>query len=147
MSEITDQQVADRLPDMWLDRDNVEFYRGLLQRRLLINRCADCGRWQQPPFPICPSCWSDDVRPTEVSGEGTIHSFTILRAGPPLPGVDYASGHPVVVVELAEQQGVRVTATTADVAHEELRVGMPVTLTWVDRGGEPVPAFRPAASA
>lgn len=147
MAEITDQDIFDRLPYAQIDRDNVEFYRGMLQRRLLLNRCEQCGNWSGPTWPICPVCWSDDVRPTEVSGKGTVHSFTLLHAGLPMPGVDYVAGYPVAVIDLEEQAGLRATATIVDCPNEELHIGMPVELTWIERNGEPSPAFRPAAAA
>src|SRR5262245_20434448 len=107
MTDISDQDLFDRLPNAVIDRDNAEFFRGMLRRQLLLHRCHDCGNWSSPPWPICPVCWSDDVRPTEVSGKGTIHSFTLLHAGLPVPGVDYAAGYPVALIELEEQEGLR----------------------------------------
>jgi uncharacterized OB-fold protein len=143
MTEISNAEVAERLPNAWIDQDNVEFFRGLLNRRLLVNRCADCSLWPHPPCPICPTCWSDYVQPTDVSGRGTIHSVSIVRAGAPLDGVDYAKGHPIAVVEIEEQEGVRVTATLVDGSGDDFAIGVAVELTWVERDGEPVPAFRP----
>jgi uncharacterized protein len=145
MTAPSDQQVLDSFPNAPIDHDNKEYYRGLLQRRLLVNRCGDCGRWSQPPRGICPACWSDDVAPTEVSGQGTVYLTMFLHQGPQVPGVDYSTPHPVVLVELAEQPGLRVTTTMVDIANEDIRIGMPVELTWIERGGEPVPAFRPAS--
>ena len=29
-------------------------------------------------------------------------------------------------------------------ANEDIQIGMPVSLTWIDRQGHPVPAFQPA---
>src|SRR5439155_16123596 len=108
---ISDTELVDRFPDVLIDPDNKEFYRGWLQRRLLLNRCAQCGAWHHPPGPVCPECWSIDVRPTPVSGEGRIHLLVGLRQGPPAEGVDYASPHVVATVELAEQPGLRYTST------------------------------------
>ncbi len=143
MGEISDAEVFERFPGMSIDRDTVIFFRGLLERRLLLNRCNDCGRWHQPPWPICSVCWSDDVRPTEVRGEGIVHSLAVLHAGPPLEGVDYRQGYPVAVVELHEQDGLRVVGPVVNCARESLRIGLPVRLTWIERSGAPVPAFEP----
>jgi uncharacterized OB-fold protein len=121
---MSDLEVFERYPGRPIDRDTIAFFRGLLERRLLVNRCGDCGRLHQPPGPVCPACWSDDVSPTEVSGRGTVHSFS----------------RPVVVVDLDE--GVRATATIVNC--DEPRIGMPVRLTWIERDGAPVPAFEPA---
>ena len=79
-----------------------------------------------------------------VSGRGTVHLLTFLHQGPPAPGVDYAGGFPLAAIELAEQPGLRVEATVLDCPRDQLRVGLEVELTWMDRDGAPWPAFRPA---
>ena len=144
MSEITDSDVFARFPNDRIDRDNIPFFRGLLERRLVVGRCHDCGRWNQPLWPNCPACWSDDVRPTEVSGKGRVHTFTLLHAGMPWPGIDYAAGYPLAVVELEEQDGLRAVATIVNCPNDDIRIGMPVELTWLEREGHPIPAFQPA---
>ena len=138
--------VLDRFPRTWLDRDHFAFFEGFLDERLLINRCDDCGRWFQPPWPSCPNCWSDNVTPTPVSGKGFVYTFVILHTGPlwGVEGVDYAKGYPLLVVELEEQEGLRATATMVDCANDDIHIGMPVVLTWIERDGHPIPAFRPA---
>jgi uncharacterized OB-fold protein len=105
------------------------FSAGLLERRLLLNRCRSCGRWHQPPWPSCPDCWSEDVLPTEVSGRGVVHSLAVLRTGDTLG-----------VVELDEQEGLRATALLLGAGS---RIGQRVRMAWIDRGGSPVPAFEP----
>jgi uncharacterized protein len=147
MASITDAELVDRLPGILVDGDNKEYYRGWLERTLVLNRCEDCGRWHHPAKPICPECWSDRVRPTPVSGRGTVHLLIWLRQGPPADGVDYATPHPVVTVELEEQTGLRFTSTVVDAPMDELAIGDPVELTWIERNGEPFPAFTRAPSA
>ena len=147
MASITDAELVDRLPGVLVDGDNKDYYRGWLERRLVLNRCEDCGRWHHPPKPVCPECWSDRVRPTPVSGRGTVHLLVWLRQGPPADGVDYSMPHPVVTVELEEQPGLRFTSTVVDTAMGELAIGDPVELTWVERNGEPFPAFTRTPSA
>ena len=143
--EVGDEELVARYSQYAVDQDSRAFYAGWLSSRLLINRCADCHRWHHPPQPICPGCWSTDVRPTEVSGRGIIHLLIRLHQGPPAPGVDYSSGpYPVAVVELEEQPGLRFTTTLVDYQPEDLRIGLAVTLTWADRAGSPFPVFRPA---
>jgi len=56
--------------------------------------------------------------------------------------VDYATPYPVVTVELDEQVGLRFTATVVDAPNEAIAIGERVELTWIDRAGVPVPAFR-----
>ena len=109
---VDDATLVDRFPWVQIDHDNKHLFRGWLDRRLLINRCDDCGRFHHPPKPICPECWSQSLTPTPVTGRGVVHLAMFLRQGAPAPGVDYEKGpHPVVAVELEEQAGLRFSST------------------------------------
>ena len=82
-----------------------------------------------------------------MTGRGTVHLLMLLHQGPPAPGVDYSAGpHPVATVELVEQPALRLTSTVVDCATDEIAIGMPVELTWIERDGVPFPAFRPASA-
>ena len=141
---VDDVGLVERFPYAQIDHDNKHMYRGWIDKRLLVNRCEDCSVFHHPPKPVCPRCWSSALRPTEVSGRGIVHLTILLHQGPPAPGVDYAKGpHPVVTVELDEQAGLRFTSTVVDCPLEEVRIGLPVELDWVDRFGSPFPVFRP----
>ena len=70
-----------------------------------------------------------------------------LHQGPPAEGVDYSTPHPVVTVELDEQQGLRFTSTVVGSANEDIRIGERVELDWIERGGMPLPVFRLEARA
>ena len=145
--DISDGEMIALFPGHEIDHDNKHFYRGWLGRRLLMNRCSDCGRWHHPPQPLCPECWSFHVEPAEVSGRGSVHLLIRLHQGPPAAGVDYAAGpYPVIVVELQEQAGLRFTSTIVNYAMSDLKIGAPVELTWIDRSGVPFPVFQPASS-
>jgi hypothetical protein len=141
--QITDAEVLDAFPYVLIDQDNIEHFRGRLRKKFLINRCQN-GHWIYPHLPLCPQCWSTDITPTEVSGKGTLFMFTLLHQGSPIPGVDYATPHPEIAVELPEQKGLRVMTTIVDCPNEDIRIGMPVQLTWIDINGAPTPVFRPA---
>jgi uncharacterized OB-fold protein len=130
----TNAELVERFASLRVDRDNAEFYRGWLAHELRMNRCADCGHWHHPPRPLCPACWS--------------WNLMLLRQGPAAPGVDYSAGpHPVVTVELEEQPHLRYTSTIVNLGGVEPAIGMPVTLTWIERGGAPFPVFEPATDA
>lgn len=141
-AEISDEEVLAAFPAVLIDYDNVEHYRGLLQQKLLINHCQGCGYWVYPHRPLCPECWSDDVRPTEVSGCGTVYMYALLHQGAAIAGHDYADGpFPVVVVELEERKGLRYTSTVVGCRNDEIKIGMPVRLKWLERAGRTVPVF------
>jgi uncharacterized OB-fold protein len=141
-SLILDDALVELFAGQPLTRDSAAHYRGRLGHQLLINRCASCGHFHHPPRPICPKCWSTDVAPTEVSGNGTIHLIVFLHQGPPAAGVDYATPYPVATVELDEQPGLRFTGTVLGATNDQITIGRRVRLDWIERAGVPVPAFR-----
>jgi uncharacterized OB-fold protein len=142
---VSDDDVFKRFPDVLITYDNIEHYRGLLRRRLLINRCDDCGYWIYPHRPLCPRCWSWSVTPTEVSGRGRVHLFTEVKHTRANDQAAQRQGAVVLIgVELAEQPGLRYLSTVDAIAFADLRHDMPVELTWTERDGLAVPAFRPA---
>ena len=69
-----------------------------------------------------------------------------LRQGPAAPDVDYSiSPHPVTTIELEEQQGLRFTSTVINCPLEDIKIGIPVELTWIERFGAPFPVFKHAS--
>jgi hypothetical protein len=140
--DATDEELLESFPGARLDHVNKEFWRGLLSRQLRLNRCDDCGWWHHEPKPVCPRCWSKALVATPVSGHGTIHLLMLLHQGPPAEGVDYSTPHPVVTVELDEQEGLRFTSTVVDVEPDRLRIGERVELAWIERMEHPHPVFR-----
>lgn len=144
---ITDEELVVRFSGERIDHDSKEVYRGRWRRQLLVNRCNDCGVWHQPPRPICASCWSTNVTPTEVSGRGTIYMAIFLHQGPPATGVDYRTPHPVVTVDLDEQEGLRLTSTVVGSRNDEITIGRRVELDWIERDGVPMPVFRLSSHA
>lgn len=142
--EITDEEVLTRYPDLAIDHLNKNFWKGCLQKKLLINRCQNCGNYIHLPRPMCPVCWSENVVPTEVSGKGTLFLFSLLhQEGPGTPDNPY----PVIVVELAEQQRLRMTSTIVNCSKSDIRIGIAVEVVWIDRKGAPIPAFQPVLTS
>ena len=141
--DLSDLELVEAYAPLVVDRDTAEYYRGWLAHELRVARCDACGHRFLPPRPVCPRCWSSDVRPAAVRGTGTIFLCMLLHQGPPAPGVDYAQGpYPVVTVELDEQAGLRFTSTVVGAPPADLAIGQAVTLDWIDRNGVPFPVFR-----
>ena len=59
------------------------FRDGLRRGELLLQRCGGCGKAIMYPRHRCPFCQSDDLSWEPSAGEGTLHSFTVVRAVPP----------------------------------------------------------------
>ena len=89
-------------PAPLLTEDNAFFWEAATAHRLVAERCADCGRFRHPPRPMCPECNSLAVEVVELSGRGTIYSFSIIHH-PPSPLFEY----PVLAVLVDLEVGAR----------------------------------------
>lgn len=122
------------------------FWEGARARQLLVQRCEDCGRYQHPPQVACKWCTSLALRPAELSGRGTVYTYTVtMQAFHPslIERVPYI----LVVVELAEQEQLKVLSRLVGCGEEEASVGMPVEIAFEDVDAElTLPVFRPAAA-
>jgi uncharacterized OB-fold protein len=98
---------------------------GLAENRLELPRCTDCGTLIWYPRARCPHCMSENLAWEELSGTGTVYSYTVNRRGQG----EYAGKDPFVIayVELAE--GPRVLSHVDVDDPETVRVGMPVRLS------------------
>ena len=117
------------------------YWEAAARGELEIQRCRACRTFVHPPREACPSCAATDLAPERVSGRGTVHSFTIGRH----PASGIPTPFALVLVELAEQKGLRVLANLLDCPLDQVRVGMAVAVTFEDVGGGiTLPQFRRA---
>jgi uncharacterized OB-fold protein len=121
--------------------DNEFFWTSGQDGKLRFTRCQSCGYWIHPTSPICPECHSKDLAPEEVSGSATLHTYTINRQAW-IPGFD--PPYVVAIVELPEQEGLRLTTNLVNVALDDVRIGMPVKVTFENWEDVWLPLFEPA---
>lgn len=99
------------------------YWREIPQRyRLEAARCKKCGKIHFPPRLVCASCRSREFEKYNLSHEGKIVTYTIIRV-PPAPFKDQAP-YAVGIVELDD--GVKITAQITDCPFEDLKVGQKV---------------------
>jgi hypothetical protein len=124
------------------DDTSAFYWQAAQDGRLVIQRCDSCRSWYYPPTIGCPGCRSEALVPTDVSGRGTVYTFTIVRqAFDPA----FADDVPYVValVELEEAPGLRMLTTITGVEPQEVRVGMQVAVAFEGRDGAVIPVFEP----
>ena len=131
------------LPVPQITDENGAFWTGGRDGELLIIRCTSCGYWIHPPTPRCPHCLSDAVEPQAVSGRGTVYSYTINRQAW-VPGLEVP--FVIAMVELDEQPGLRLMTNIVDCPTEEVEIGMPVEVAFVERGEAFIPVFHKVAA-
>ena len=120
-------------------QDDAFFFEGAREHRLLVQRCVGCAQLRHPPGPRCAACGSYEWNALEASGRGTVYSYVVVHH-PQLRGIEYP--HTVALVTLEE--GTRLVADLVDVSPDDVTIGMPVEVLFVDHGDElTLPAFRP----
>lgn len=120
-----------------LDETNTFFWTSGADGRLRFLRCAGCGYFLHPPGPRCPQCGGTDLSPAAVSGRGAVHTFTVNHQ----PWVGEADPYVIAIVELDEQDGLRLTTNIVGCAVDDVAIGMPVQVVFEDRDPVWFPLF------
>jgi uncharacterized OB-fold protein len=107
---------------------------------LRIQRCADCGRYQHPPTPICRSCRSRVIAPEAVSGRAVVEAFTVNHQQ---WDPDMAPPYVVAIVSLEEDAAVRLTTNIVDCEADAVAIGMPVQVAFRQVEDVWLPVFAP----
>jgi len=125
-----------------LNRDNAFWFEAAREHRLVIQRCSACGVLRHPPGPMCPRCRSLTWDTVEACGRASLYSWVVAHH-PRHPAFD--APYVVAVVELEE--GTRLITNLVDLAPDELEIGLPLRLRWVDADPDlSLPVFGPATS-
>jgi uncharacterized OB-fold protein len=99
------------------------FWTGLAAQQIRLQQCDDCAGWVYYPRSHCPHCLSPNLTWQDISGEGTLYSFTVAQQ-PTAPQFVGEEPQLIGVVELKE--GVRLNTVMVNVSPEDLKVGMRV---------------------
>ena len=138
------------LPDLERVPDYEQgFWEGTRAGELRIQRCTACGRFRHLPTPMCPECSSLEYDWTRVSGRGVVYSFVIVRH-PVHPAIREREQTPynICMIELEEQEGLRVCSNVLHMAPEDISIGTPVRVTFMPASDDPdvvLPVFLPAS--
>ncbi len=121
--------------------DNASFWEGCRRHVLMLPFCEDCGRPHLPPGPVCPFCFGERLDWRQASGRGIVSTWTVVHKEW-FPA--FRADLPYNVVQVELEEGVRLTANVVGVANAELRVGLPVEVTFDDVSETiSLPRFRP----
>lgn len=123
-----------------LDDENTFFWTSGADGKLRFLRCNQCGYYIHPPLPQCPMCATHDIAPAVVTGRGVVHSFTINHQ----PWDGSTEPWAILLVELDEQEGLRLTSNMVNCRNEDVRIGMPVHVVFQQYEDVFVPVFEPA---
>jgi uncharacterized protein len=118
--------------------DDADFWQGVAEGRLRLQRCAACGRLRHPPGPMCPYCGSLDREAFEPEPYGSLLSWIIPRHLPAaLPEQEV-----IALVEL--DCGARLVTNLREVPAAEIQPGLRVEIFFDTLDGVLLPQARPA---
>jgi uncharacterized protein len=130
---------------MGIPEESEPFFDAAREQRLVIQKCSACNEHQHYPRKVCIHCGSSELEWVEAAGNGTVHTYTVIHQQG-MPGWRDEVPYVAAIIDLDE--GVRMTTTVVECSPDQMSIGMPVTVTFVDEGQEPgryvLPRFRPA---
>lgn len=127
------EQASDRFAPFW---------EAAREGRLLVQRCRACDELQYYPRRRCIRCGGDDVEFREVSGRGTLYSFTTVLRYPPSA---FTGDLPYTLAIVKLEEGPQMLTRIVDADPATLVCDMDVTCVFREmNGGRVLPCFTPA---
>jgi len=116
--------------------ETADFWKAASDNRLLVKRCENCRKAHFYPRVHCPFCHSALTEWEEVSGAGTIYSFTVQRSLSP--------ARATAVIDIGNE--IRLQSAIVDADLGKLRIGQEVCFAPIQGGLAPELAFTTPAS-
>jgi uncharacterized OB-fold protein len=123
---VTQRWFPDSMPLPSANAETLPWWEAAREHRLVAQKCSSCAALRHPPGPICPHCSATGSTWQELSGRGTVYTFTVVRQQFVPAEVPYV----VIAVDLPE--GVRMVSNLVDTDPASVRIGMPVEVVWED---------------
>lgn len=117
-----------------------DFWHGGAEGELRLLRCGACRHWIHPPQPVCPACLSREVASEATSGRAVVHTYTV-NWQPWYPNLD--PPYVIAIVELPEQDALRLTTNVVGCDPEAVTIGMPVRVRFEQYDDIWLPLFEP----
>lgn len=125
--EVMPPKPRPKRPRPKFNQDQAWHWEGLRQGELRIQRFTDDGSLVHPPANSNPETGSLDYDWVVASGKATLYSYAVPHY-PKVPSFDY----PLIVGLVELEEGVRVVSNIVGCKPEQLEIGMPLQLTFVD---------------
>jgi uncharacterized OB-fold protein len=117
-----------------------EFFDGVREGRLVVQRCTTCSALHVPPKAVCPNCEGVSWDRAPLGGDGEVTSYTVIH----VPPARLAAEAPYVVAVAHMAEGVSLLGRLTGAPIDAVHVGMPVRFVTPAVGADPpVIVFRP----
>ncbi|MEE8386320.1 MAG: Zn-ribbon domain-containing OB-fold protein [Dehalococcoidia bacterium] len=116
-------------PQPRVSHDTAPYWEALREHKLSLPKCNKCAKLAFPPRPFCPFCFEADQTWTEMSGKGTVHTFSVVYQNRS-PG--FADEVPYVVGYVTLDEGPQMMSNITGIDPTEVRIGQKVELYFDD---------------
>ncbi len=116
--------VKQKIPVPVINEETKDFWDATAEGKLLIKKCLDCGEFHYYPRSICPFCMSDNTQWYESDGKGTLYTYSVFRA------IEI----PYCIAYVTLDEGVSMMTKIIDVDFDDIQIGMPLKVSFVDTG-------------
>lgn len=122
------------------------FWTAAKNGKLVMQKCGRCGTLNFFPKPWCIDCGSRKLEWVEVSGRGTVYSYTIAyKVMMNFPG--WQGDLPVIMCIIDLDEGARMYGQVIGCKPEDVKIGMQLAACFEDISPQAgIPKFRPASS-
>jgi uncharacterized OB-fold protein len=105
----------------------------------MLQRCTRCRHLIYYPRMLCPRCFSTSYAWEQLTGRGTVYSYSIVwRPNHPA----FTEQIPIILLVVDLDEGPQMVATLLDSAPERVRIGMDVSVVFdTVAGGIALPKF------
>jgi uncharacterized OB-fold protein len=101
-----------------------QFYKHMLQGKLLGGKCKKCGKVHLPPRPLCSECFSNDFEWVELPQNGKLLTYTIIHVAP----TQFQGMAPYAIGIVQLENGTNIPGMIKSVAIEQIKIGMTLTI-------------------
>lgn len=124
------------------DESDAPYWDAARARQLKMPRCTYCAAYARRRPAACPRCHHEEFEWVELSGRGTIYSYTVARQTT-TPGFEDLVPYVLVQVSLEEAPEICImTNLVGEFDIDALDLDLPVVVDFEDRGEVTLPQFR-----
>jgi uncharacterized protein len=117
------------------------FWDGARRNELWLQRCEGCHGYLFYPRYLCTRCGSGKLRWEQVSGRGTVFTYTVARR-PTHPA--FADRVPYVIAVVELEEGPKLTTNIVGCEPVDVSIGLRVRATFEDAGDVTLINFAPS---
>lgn len=122
------------------------FRHHLAEKKLMGSECTVCGSKFLPPRPMCPECFSGEMRWVDMGATGKLAAFTIVSiASTEMIEAGYGRENPHCSGIVTLENGLSISAQILGVDTSDpgsIKIGTPVKVVFIARGeGEAAETF------